>query len=361
MFWRRHETDTSRYRFRLSAVDGSDKGAPMPVLLTGATTNWPYLQPRTDTTSAIAHQFAVYFSANSAVSQMVTWNSTLNTRFAGTTASNILKMVVDASYTSDSGTTPSGISIRYSSFRAGGTIRHELGHWVHDLALNRLQTSSCLDYSWSGTGAGGTHTTSSCEWGFAATNEALATFFATRSITSADLSAWWCATESGTPQDLCSNNIANKGTTDPDGDGVASAWVILDDTGAASTSHCAVGGASCPCGGSGQPACTDATFRSNYGFRIETNIARFLWDMVDTNNEASQDDSDLGVSDIVAMLVGMPCSASSADGNCNEPNPSPCTAASRDKYNAYDFSDLLVNPTSETTERALNCVSGAVD
>lgn len=115
-----------------------------------------------------------------------------------------------------------------------------------------------------------------------------------------------------------------------------------------------------------------AAFRSTTGWRNDAQITRFLWDLIDSSTDGGQDNDDFGVTDIVALLEGMPCVGNhdGEDGSCEEPVSSPCDppnegpppsgpSPNRDSYNVYDLAEAL--PNSQENERVLNCVQGALD
>lgn len=130
----------------------------------------------------------------------------------------------------------------------------------------------------------------------------------------------------------------------------------------------------------GSGICNDV-WRLSEGWRSETQVTRFLWDMIDDNNEGGPYPdltNYLTMSDFVSIMEAMPCSSSSVgvDGTCNEParwqvtncNPvvdgtylpagSPMTG-SRDSYNVWDIAEMI--PGGQANERILNCVQGAGD
>lgn len=359
-YMRVHESDiaaaTPRYRFRI--VDATPQEnvrmiTSEPVTLGGPTSTFNQLFPATNTTiNGRAH--AVYYTMNSAVREIATWSTNLSTRLASTVPTEQQPIVLDPSVTGNSATysDPAGrgrMMLGYDSYRAGGIIRHELGHWVHQLAHKRLQAHTCFSYQRDGMEA---HSYNTCEYSFAASMEGLAHFFAVRSVTSNDTNAWLCA-YTNAPPDECARSIANR-TADFDGDGAEeanSSWIILGDAFVNQTSRCTVPyPLGCGCGGTNEPACTSITGRSINGGRMEGQIARFLWDVIDSNNE-SGDDTDLAVQDVIAGLEAMPCSGT-ANGSCNEANSTPCNY---DGYSIFDISDALpIN--GPRGEQILNCL-----
>lgn len=359
---RAHESDIAlgspRFRFKLTLADKVTvrASALLVVPLTGSTTTYSVTQAADDSLNGRLN--SVYYIMDAAVAEASNWWSTLSTRLSAANATAALSVVVDQTFTSTSYSETSDIEdgtiwLKYAEFASGGQLRHEFGHRIHQLLHNKAQTSECLTYT-------GPHGLDTCGYGFVSTTEGIASFFAARTITSADTNVWFCWKEWASPQDQCSFQT-NALTGDTDGDGVQASnrYAIYGDVHVTSNAVCTVPNAtSCACGGSGQPVCAAQSTRNSFGFRIETQVARFLWDIIDSNNESGLDDTDMTAGTFVQALAGMSCSGS-GDGSCNEPNVSSCTAASRDKYNAKDIDDLL--PGDQSQEMALNCVAAAPD
>jgi hypothetical protein len=219
---------------------------------------------------------------------------------------------------------------------------------------------------------------------------------------------WYCGSSSLTNQGLCSQLAASAATlTDADRRvfNIGNAFVGVGDTYASSNNHCA---RVRPGSGSGSLTCTnlnpcvpcpDATtegtpgsgpdgvcddFRS-WAARVESNIVRYLWDIVDTNNEGNEA-TDESIVTLLSSMESMLCDGSSnsfgADGDCNGPNredPARCVPATlvqsqpafatgnavspmrrwRDAYNPLDFDEI--GPSDQTGARAINCVNFATD
>lgn len=351
-----HESDLAvgspRYRFRLTDINHSDLSSPMPAPLNGTpTSSWSNIMARAQN-DIHGRAHAVYYTMNSAVTEIVTWSTNLSTRLASSNIASVQKVMVDSSLLSESTTSASSagdgtIALNWDAYRRGGTIRHELGHWIHQLTHNRAMTASCYSDAYNNVTNHDVHT---CEYGYTATIEAMATFFAVRSITSADQNAWHCKSTS-TTQDRCNNEIAD--TTDSDG--VTLSWSVIGDRIANAVSKCVtLDSASCGCGAS----CGTQAWKDGQGFRVETQIARFFWDMLDANNDSGLDDTNITMSTLVGVIQGMSCTGA-VDGSCNEANVNPCTAGKRDAYNVYDYDQLIAN--NQSGERTLNCVTGAID
>ncbi len=365
-----HESDisvsTPRYRFKVVDMAFAVHNTNYSLTLTGSSTTSSKTYPAS-ATSEIARAFAIYYTMNSAMTEAVRWSTNIGTGLASANSSAQFQVVIDALYTDGSyygWSSDKRAWLRYADYRDGFNTRHEFGHKIHQVMHYNKQTDRCYDDTYNGVDY---HATDSCECGFYSTGEAMAHFIAARSITSADTNAWACSTLqiSSFAQDECSRVVVGRvGDSNSDGEqdlsGNYAAWFIIGDTYANSKTRCIVPNSTwgCPCGGSGEPTCTGQTAKDNLGFRNSVNVARFFWDIIDTNNESSKDDTDLTMGTFVAAVEGMTCSGT-ADGSCNEPNTSPCTAARKEKYNSYDFGDLISG--DQAAERTLNCVAAAQD
>jgi len=372
-FARVHEADvaaaTPRYRFQITSNTGSLQTLlyPLGIALTDAnsrTQTWNNLITDTDTNDYARWQ-GVYYTMNSAISEIINWSSSLSTQLASTTLAQVLQAQVasgDSGELPQTNTVPTGfgnIQSLWDYYAAGGVIRHELGHWINQLMHTKNQSqNSCRDDAFAGSTG---HTGRSCEYTVVSSSEGIADFVAVRSITSADTNAWICysAMQGGYGRDICSDlTFGRLADADNDGIGDASSYKLIGDDWANSATRCAVPDATtCGCGAN----CATSANRALYGHRIETQIARFLWDLIDTNNEGGLDDIDMSAGSLVTAWLGMPCdknnTATWVDGSCNEPCPP--LACKKDSYNPFDWSQML--PTDETAERALNCVANAID
>jgi hypothetical protein len=360
-----HESDVTlaspRFRFKVTEDDAVTLRASSNTTTLSSSTHTFSVTQAADN-SLDGRPNSVYFTMDAAVSEAVGWWSTLATRLSAANLTSAIAVVVDPSYTSatqseTAGSANGNIWVSYSDFATGAQIRHEFGHRIHQVLHSSLQRDDCWYYNYDTTSGHGIDT---CEYGYATTGEAIADFLAVRTATSADTNAWLCWKTYSSAQSACASEVATRvGDTDSDGVSSANQYVILGDSWANSASRCTVPlGSSCSCGGAGQPACTTQSTRDSRGFRLEAQVARFLWDMIDANNESSLDDTNLSIGTVVQAFAGMTCSGT-ADGSCNEPNLTTCTAASKDKYNAYDIGDLLAGDQSQ--ERTLNCVATAPD
>jgi hypothetical protein len=362
---------TPRYRYRIVTRNDALRSHNRPVTLStsGNTTTSSYRHAFSAVDDP-AHYYAAYFTMDSAVSEIIGWSTNLRDSLTSTVAADQQAVVMDINSgntvaTTEATPTQKGkIWMPWDAYRAGGTIRHELGHWVHQLIHHKQQArGACVDGRFPTTSstppspADQSHQVDSCEFGYFSTLEGMATFIAVRSATSSDTNAWMCSAVTAEPYDACSANVAVRGG-DLDGDGVTSVWQILGDSFADRPSRCsALRSTSCGCGSS----CGTASEKNAKGFRVETQFARFAWDLIDTSADSgSVDDVDYSMGEVVAALQGMACSTGTlgVDGTCNEATRSG-GSCSLDKYNAYDLAALL--PTNETEERTLNCVASAAD
>lgn len=377
-FVRIHEADllsaNPRARFRIAehTAARNTQADYQTVPLTGATTNAGYRQRQSDTTSEGSHFANVFYTLDSAIQEISNWSTTLSTRLTYSSAGAAQAYIVDSTYTEGSecwaGRGQDGrVYISYGSYAAGGEIRHELGHWVQAALHNFQQYNECLNYRYDGDNANPpSHGFSSCEYGYAAHKEAIATFIAVRSVTSNDTNAWFCQFGSGFNHDQCSLDVKNR-AGDPNNDGInpETLWSIIGDRYATTASRCAISDSFCKCGGAGEPVCTDQTFRNNNGFRNEVQPARLYWDALDTNNEGS-DDVDLSMGGIISAFLAMP--SGTANNQFNEPGTSaaaclPEQANVKDYANAIDAYIRTITPVSPPTlaaERTLNCVSTGI-
>lgn len=354
-YWRRNESIAAQHRFRITDAMDRDVSVALPAALTGATSTWAYTLSGTSTTQN-ARRFATYYTMNSALTEVVTWSANLSARLSGTTVADIQPVVMDSTYNggSKAETAPGKIGrlwLDYDDYASGQTIRHELGHWVHQVAHKELQKHDCLDYRFPGN-LPQEHNTDSCEYGFSGVMEGIATFIAARSVTENDKFVWSCWIQSGNQDECTKQVVARTGDSDNNDGVVSGAYEVLGDWYVDRASRCVVPATGCGC--ANPVACNNQDVKNDKGWRIETQVARFFWDILDTNNESNLDDTDRSMEQFIASLEGMSCTGS-ADGSCNEPNPGACTAASRDKYNSYDFGDLI--PGDQAAERTLNCVA----
>jgi hypothetical protein len=231
----------------------------------------------------------------------------------------------------------------------------------------------------------GSHSSLSCEYGATATKEGLANFLAARSLTTHDTEVWGCSCDedasAGDDQDVCSKLAAfSLSSGDPDRidfSCTSGRFYGVGDRYSDSPATCAQiqKAQGCDCVNS---TCEDSV-RLTTGWQNQEQVNRFLWDVVDTNNENGADNTDENIITLIAALEGMPCSETqlNVDGTCNEPNrqisggawfcnpvsdsatsPAP-HGGTRHSYNVFDFGSVI--PGDQTDERVLNCVQGATD
>lgn len=366
---------TKRYRFRIvnrnDVLQSHARRDTFPP--TGATLTSPYTQRiRRDANDVIVedalnHYYSAYHIMDAAVGEAINWSTNLRDRLTSSVITEQQPVVMDINWnsapTTDSSSTQRGkIWMPWTGYRAGGVLRHEFGHWVHQLVHNRQQArGTCVDGRYPSYQAppppvgAVNHGVGSCEYGYTATLEGMATFFGVRSVTSADTSVWMCYYASG-PDDACARAVQSR-DSDADRDGVHANWQILGDLHADRPSRCAVPeSTSCGCGAD----CATQGQKNLRGYRVETQVARFMWDLIDAGADSGGVDTvDHSMNSLVTPLQRMSCDSSrlGLDNTCNEATLS--GSCNLDAYNVYDISAQL--PTDETQVRRLNCVAEARD
>jgi hypothetical protein len=396
-FARVHEDDTlavtPRYRFR---VTGFNSGTSLTwannwvIGLSGPTTTFSYTYPRTpDGVTEIAN---VYYTAASSVTEMETWSTNLSNQLASTSGSNggILRIRYDPTVADSAAAFQSDwrVDLDDDDYNRGGIIRHELGHIAHFGLHSRNQSGICQSYIFNNGNT--SHNELSCEYGYAAAREGIASFIAARSITDNDTNVWtcWCSdpNNTATGQSTCSQAAAAADGVDnisfncagPGGYG----WTGIGDTFSSLVTHCARiqpdainSGCNCTDTSPQNGICDSSTWYQTNGFRSEAQISRFLWDMIDANNEGGTDDTDRSMGQLAGDFQAMTCNAGSGYNSetCNEPDrasagscvptngqvPGTAGSGTRDAYNAWDLGDII--PGSQSSERTRNCVQGAVE
>lgn len=384
----------------------------------------------------------VYYIMNSAVTEIVTWTTNLDTRFSsiyGGCSGDDHVLCVRYDF-NDSSWEPScggsgcadgddwRLELNETLFNDGALVRHEVGHLVY-FALHGLNqgavgggvscTSSMLD-NVDGRGP------ISCEWGVFAMAEGLPSFWGIRSVMEHNTNGnvWWCPRSDDTDldnQDSCSQQAEATHDSDrvedlpwePTSDNLG--WRGIGDNYVTSRCHCSrlstssqgcticVDGDNnglCPDDPADYNACPDTsrdtacgdpsgsggdTICDDYkdmGFRNTNQVARFFWDILDGNNEGS-DDSDFNASTLADVFEDMKCLTGSSDyggdedgcnephrfsgGTCNPPNQASGSVwgihtTTRDSYNIYDLAWAIPDtPTDQSGERSLNCVEDATD
>lgn len=365
-------------------------------------------------TTGAPDQFAqytnVYYTVNSALTTMISWHADIDSYFQApwVTSSGLQGPYFLVRYNPNVALAFSGafngteLLISGESYNRGSVARHELGHAVHAVIHGTFlptptspkafrRRGSCGSYEFGKTAPPGQldgHGADSCEWASTATDEAIASFFGVRSITTSD-GAFECNFADPLDPDFCSERVAT--FMAPDADRIIFGVNGIGDTFASTVFHCAQvrtmqGCQTCNTTTAGATTCTacmDINADGNcdgpavWGFRNEVNIARYLWDLIDTHNEGT-DNADTSVVGVLTALKAMSCNENvfGVDGTCNEPNrfsPSSCSptsiwgttnngalgTATRDSYNTTDLNQLL--NSGDSSETMLNCVAYALD
>ena len=341
---------------------------------------------RTSTTFS-ARLANAYYTVNSMVKEVATWSENLDDRFLSANPNDVPRIGLEDTWNQGGGQfyAPHNVLISWNLYGAGGIIRHELGHVVHTFIHHEDKNSNCggMLSRPSCTGLDGCDDPRTCLYGSSATEEALATFFAVRSITTNQTHVWACTCFDGAigggNWDVCSDHAL--ATFDPDGESDWFFWcssggltfLHIGDFRSSSPTSCVrlskEGGCDCtpPMGSSVCPS----SYYSSRGWRNYAQITRFLWDLIDSSTDGGQDNADFHMEDVVAAMEGMACigNQGGVDGSCEEQWTTPCepiaegsvpgSSPSRDSYNIYDLSEAL--PGSQEAERVLNCVQGATD
>lgn len=385
-----HEADlnasTKRYRFAITAfVPGNPPPedqmvnryiVPVSVPLTGTTTTLGVTFPaNTSLSSRLAN---LYFTVNSAISDIVTWTSRLDGHFRHTSgaANGIFRVVYGPEWGGGGGNFMDGwgILLGYDTYNRGSLVRHELGHGVREALHDRkCGFSGCSSYNYYFVGGYGSD---SCEYGSAAFNEGIASFFGIRSATTHDTNVWDCRCRDNNNQGICSQMSNNLTTPDRvqlcpdlDGDfvGVGDRWIVSSAT--CKRLNPNKGCYGCATGGDG--FCTPL-YNAFWGWRNIVQVQRFMWDLIDTNNEGGNDNVDYTAGSLITKMQAMP-TGFGVDGSCRESERAPgqdCNpvidgppvsggTGSRDAYNPRDISDLL--PEDLANVMAINCVGFATD
>ncbi len=392
---RMHEADmnasTKRYRFAITAYAPGGVSEdlmvsrwilPVTVPLTGASTSLVKTYPaNTSHTSRLAN---LYFTVNSAITEIVKWTPRLDGHFRHTSgaANGIFRVVYGPDWTGGGGNFMAGwgILLQYDTYNRGSLVRHELGHAVREALHDRKCSFSggpfghgCSSYNYNFTAG---YDSDSCEYGSAAFNEGIASFFGTRTATAHDTNVWDCRCRDNNNQGVCSQTSNNLTTPDRvracpdlDGDfvGVGDRWIVSSAT--CKRLNPGKGCYGCATGSDG--FCTPL-YSALWGWRNVVQVQRFMWDLIDTNNEGGNDTIDYSASSLITAMQAMP-TGWGVDGSCRESEKAPgqdCNPSidgalvtggtgSRDAYNPRDISDLL--PQDLTAVMHLNCVGFATD
>lgn len=401
-FSRIHEADGAvwppRYRFIVTGTSSNVSwSASYVVPVRSATTTFNVLHRRSTGQPDDSAKYAnVYYILNSIISEAVRWDSVIDQYFKAQTEAFWVRYNPYYDYGDAVTWFPASRELLISSawYNHGSRIRHEMGHLLHAVihgatAAGMNQWHTCYRIYTFGNDNSQTHG-AGCEWAADATFEALATFIGLRTLLpGVPSNAWMCDCLDNARPDICSNAVAamarqsDRVGTCSNGSPIAG---LGDDYVSFNTSCIRLKAADgCrKCTGLNCVDCVDTSPRDGFcddniawGFRNETNIVRYLWDLIDAGTDGGFDDTDRSMAEVVAALRSMPCVSGSGfgvDGTCNEParaDSSQCNPTStigdvpanvtgtRDSYNARDLHVLL--NTGASNELGLNCVSGAKD
>lgn len=350
--WQRaNGASTTSQRFRITDLSGTPLRQDNTVNLTAGSADWTKTWPASGgTAKSLNTRLAnIYRTLDHAMDEVTSWTTNLNNQFKATDGTEI-KVMYEEANTSSVGLPDWTLKIGYAQYNSGGTLRHELGHMISYALHNRQKNLNCWDYTYDGQTVDN-HFTRSCEYGFPANFEGIASFWATRSITSHDTNAWMCFCGSDATtfsQNVCSTLISTM-SSDTDrvvdcdgGDDGEGYFFGVGDTWVTGTSQCVnpTPNTGSDCGVSG-------------GWRNEINVTRLLWDLIDTNDEGA-DDTDLTATTLANAFEGM--ASGTGDHQFNENDQSGCTT-SRDQYNILDITGVVAG--SQTDEAATNCVGNA--
>lgn len=412
-----HENDINlaspRMRFAVTNLNGSlihSFTKAMPTPLTGATT--VYSHKFEDNHGVFERNASVYYTANSAITQMILWHADIDAYFSRLLAYPFFVKINGAAGSGGGSADAIGRSLTLGQemYGRGDLMRHELGHIIHFIAHRGIPTGHCSSYRYGNDSSNmgiGQHGAYTCEWGYAATTEGMASFFGIRSLVTDETnpSVWSCGCFDPMVSNVCSAGVATM-AADPD-DAITDCLVGVGDAFAFNTldTKCArvkrgnnngcntcngIGCTSCPdlptVGPPAQPADFICDNFVDLGFRNEINVLRWMWDMVDPHLEAGAafDDTDRSVEGIIADLLASRCDTAGVDDDCDEPNPCsvgdrPCpdeervcfpandlygsapalATGTRDAYNAADMNQLF--NSNSNVELTNNCLVGATD
>lgn len=384
-----HESDFNvfppRYRFSITAYDETLPESQMlgiwrinyNLTLTGSTTALSVTFPANTTLqSRLAN---LYYTANSAITEVSTWTTRISGHFASKSGSNngIFRLIYGPDNHGVGGGTNAldwAVVMQYDVYNRGMTTRHEIGHAVREALHNRVcQFMGCSSYLLNDLTLRN-YFLDSCEYGSAAFNEGLANFFAMRSVTLNDTNVWHCTCADDANQDICSE-LSNGAVT---GDGYIRCgapykdFVAIGDRWITSSGWCKKVKENLGCAGCSQDPNGYCTYSGLYGWRNVVQVARFLWDLIDTSTDGGYDTIDYTIGGFVTAMQGM-STGYGVDGSCRESerasvndcnpvtNGDPVTGGtgSRDAYNIRDICDLL--PENESWVQSINCVSFATD
>lgn len=196
------------------------------------------------------------------------------------------------------------ILLQYDTYNRGSLIRHEFGHGVREALHDRIcGFAGCSSYNYNFVDG---YTSESCEYGSAAFNEGIATFFGIRSATVHDTNVWDCRCRDNNNQGIRSQTSNSLTTPDrvqecanQSGEfvGVGDRWIVSSAT--CKRLKKASGCNECLAGGDGY--CT-SLWNGLLGWRNSIQVARFLWDLIDTSTDGGSDNVDYTAGSLITKM-----------------------------------------------------------
>lgn len=403
--WARvHESDGGlsdpRYRFRVTVLGSTTtRETTESLTLTGASTqnNRTFARSNDSDPDFLTVDLPnLYYTADSMISEVISWTSHLSADLATTDlgVGGMMRLGIDS--TGGSGCSGgAGACALYDEFEVklpstiignGLLLRHEMSHLVFFSMLKRSWDLGCSSDLWANSGG---RDFRSCEWGSHVTEEGTPTFIALRSVTSADTNSWICGmywTSAVGNQDACSEcrylGLSNDKMVDCGTPSQADAFRGIGDSFATQKTDCArVQASMCSCTDSA-PADGVCDSYQSIGWRNVVQAVRFFWDILDTSTDGGRDNTDMsmgGSGGLAEVFEDIPCVGGTNHGanhDCQECNvagggctpaatssstPNPA-AGTRDGFNLYDFSFFIPDGIDgQWDERDINCAAGALD
>ncbi len=392
-----HEADlnasTKRYRFAIVAYQANLSEdqmvnryyVPVAVALTGTSTTVSATFVANQANPNIYQRVAnLYFTVNAAMTEIVQWTSRLESHFRHTSsaADGIFRVVYGPEDPNGGGNFMGtwGIRIGFGEYNRGSLTRHELGHAVREALHDRKCSfnggpggNGCSTYGYNFVG---NYNSDTCEYGSAAFNEGIASFFGTRTATAHDTNVWDCRCRDNYNQGICSQMSNNLTTPDrvqacpsQGGDfvGIGDRWIVSSAT----CKRLNPNGGCNDCATGTDGFCVPF-YSALWGWRNVVQVQRFLWDLIDTSTDGGTETIDYSIGSLITAMQAMP-TGWGVDGSCRESEKPPSAACnpatnglpvtggtgSRDAYNPKDISDLL--PEDLAGVMHLNCVGFATD
>jgi hypothetical protein len=217
-----HEADVGlpnpNYRFQIVNYEGLTHQETIQKTTNGTNTFVEKVYKRATTIGLFARVANTYYTVNSAVKEMIWWHPSINLYFDAPYG-NVFKvnssLAVQGAFALPANRE---IHLHPEDYLTGSVARHELGHVVQWIIHGGNRNGKCGSY-WLGNVDG--HGYNSCEWGVSAMDEAVANFFAARSITGND-NAFICGCRDVYYPAHCSDAAALILLGDPEQDGVGS-------------------------------------------------------------------------------------------------------------------------------------------